>query len=408
MMKEKANSNLVLLGSRLVLAVALVLCTLGNVSAQTVVRESGFSDRYLQNNIGSDWFVGVNGGARIYFGDHNRQMELSDRFSAGGGLYLGKWWTSVIGTRIGYSLQTIKGVTQTGVHATRTDEYLIGRPHYLYEQKFKAGHLYGDALFNVSNLFFGLKPERVYTLSPYIGLGWMRTWDNPQADAVSANIGLLNLFRLSSKLDFALDIRGALVDDHFDGEVGGREQEGLLSIDLSLAYRFGKTVSRPEPSGMSSAELAALNERLNQVRQENATLRDQITTQSRDLQGSYRTQIERITEWKDVASDVYIRFELGKSDLSKEARVQLGFLADLLRTYTEGTYTITGYADAFTGTPAINARLSRTRADVVKNCLIREFGIDGSRLKIVAAGGVDTQYYNDPALSRSVVIRPNK
>jgi outer membrane protein OmpA-like peptidoglycan-associated protein len=216
---------------------------------------------------------------------------------------------------------------------------------------------------------------------------------------------LLNLFRVTSKLDATLDIRGAMVDDQFDAEIGGRRQEGLLSVDLGLSYRFGRSVSRPEVALLTAAELAELNDRVNQINRENAALRDELTSAAAR---SSKTKVEKIVEWKDVAADIYIRFELGKSELSKEARVQLSFLADLLKTYKEGSYTITGYADAVTGSAEINARLSWARAEEVKKCLVKEFGVKSSRLEIVAAGGVGTQYYNDPALSRSVVIRPNR
>jgi outer membrane protein OmpA-like peptidoglycan-associated protein len=421
MIKARINQSLVFLSRRLVYAFALMLlCAVGQVSAQTVVGETGYSDRYLPNNLKSDWFIGIGGGGRLYFGDHDRQMEIQDRLSYGVGLHVGKWWSSAIGTRVGYSYQKIKGLTKTGwdeggtfYEPTHSTGHFYPNPKdgsvdQLLEQEFNAGHIYGDVLLNLANLFTGITPERFYTPALYAGVGLLHTSDIPKEKDISASIGLLNLFRLSDGLDLTLDIRASAIDDSFDGEVGGRQQEGLLSIDLGLAYRFGKGVSRFEPSTLSAGELAALNDKINAISREKVALLDQISTLERDLRQPREKQIEKIVEWKDASSDIYIRFNLGKSDLSKEARVQLSFLADLLRKYPNGSYTITGYADSSTGTPSLNAKLSQSRARAVKDCLVNEFGVAASRLQLKAVGGVDAQYYDDPALSRSVVIRPNK
>jgi outer membrane protein OmpA-like peptidoglycan-associated protein len=209
---------------------------------------------------------------------------------------------------------------------------------------------------------------------------------------------------LSNVLDITFDIRGALLDDHFDGEIKGRKREGILSGSLGLIYTFGGR-AWAAPKGPTPAELAELNERITEVVGENAQLRDQLTQVEKE---EPKTVIEKVTEWKDVVADVYIRFEFGKSELTKDARVQLGFLADLLKKYPESSYTITGYADEGTGSADVNARLSRARAESVKNCLTGEHGIASSRLQTLAAGGIENRYYDDPKLSRSVVVRPNK
>ena len=348
---------------------------------------------YGADDCQDQWFIGFGTGPRIYFADHARQLKLSDRISGGADVYAGKWFSPFVGARIGGSWQTLKGATQNKAHikvpsgyTSENAPYYIPK-HWLYRQQFDAYHLYGDVLFNLSNIFDGANQERFWTLSPFVGLGYMSAWNPPfpkqeSGNEVSVNIGLLNLLHVGRSVDLTFDIRGAMVKDRFKGESGGRPFDGVLSVNLGVAFRFGgncnsRPVYTPEP------------------------LYEYIPPVIEPI-------IEKVTEWKDVATDVLILFQINQSTLSKDARVQLGFLARLMHEYPESHYTITGYADEGTGNPDLNYRLSNARAEKAKDCLIEEFGISPVRLKTSAAGGIENRYYDDPSLSRSVIIRPNK
>lgn len=65
-----------------------------------------------------------------------------------------------------------------------------------------------------------------------------------------------------------------------------------------------------------------------------------------------------------------------------------------------------GYADKATGTPEINEILSRTRAENVRACLVNEFGINANRFEVKWKGGVDNMFFDDPSLSRVVIVSP--
>jgi outer membrane protein OmpA-like peptidoglycan-associated protein len=390
------------------LAGLFLVCAVGSASAQhersspkSILSDSLFYYHGSVDNFWRHWFIQAGGGGRMYFGDHNRQMKFKDRVSAGGEMHIGKWWSPLVGTRVGYSYQSVLGATQNGSHSTGK---VYDASQGLYKQKFDVGHVYGDVLFNLTNLFCGVNENRFYSLAPYIGLGWMRTWDQPQVNEVSANIGLLNSFRLSKEMDLTLDVRGAMVNDRFDGEPGGRKNEGLLSASLGLVYHFGgDRWAKPTPRPMNTAELALLHQRINEINQQNADLRDKLAAARNQPK-----EIQKIIEQMEVVADVLVIFPIGKSTLLQDARVNIGFAAELMKAFKASTYTITGYADEGTGTPKLNDRLSQDRAEAVKNCLVQEFGIDASRLKTVGAGGIGNWHYNNPALSRAVVISPNK
>ena len=75
-----------------------------------------------------------------------------------------------------------------------------------------------------------------------------------------------------------------------------------------------------------------------------------------------------------VVAPNLVTFKINKSNLSKEARANLGMLAEVIKECDANiVYTITGYADAATGNKEINDRLSEERAKAVYDCLINEF-----------------------------------
>ena len=59
---------------------------------------------------------------------------------------------------------------------------------------------------------------------------------------------------------------------------------------------------------------------------------------------------------------------------------------DVLKENKDAKVEITGYADAGTGTKAINERLSEQRASAVKKALTTEYGIDASRVSVSHKG----------------------
>ena len=105
---------------------------------------------------------------------------------------------------------------------------------------------------------------------------------------------------------------------------------------------------------------------------------------------------------KTLAYPYYIVFELGKSELLKASRVNLGMLAEIIKA-NNVVYVITGYADQGTGSKRLNEKLSQDRAKAVYDCLVNEYGVPSSLLKTAAKGGVGNMFYDDPALSRAAI-----
>ena len=360
------------------------------------------NDKYKveTNHFWDNWFVSAGFGGQVLFGNHDKQVKFFDRIAPALDIAVGKWFTPGIGVRLMYSGLSVKGATQKEghgefpTHSTGVDVPGKGGDGYwLMKQKFDFYNLHLDALFNMSNILCGYNEKRVYNCTPYIGLGWARVWESPQSMEVSANVGVLNSFRLNDALNLNLDIRGAYVSDRFDGELGGRWGEGIWSATVGLTYRFkqrgwgrSKTIVRTHDR---QRELKAMQDKLNDMQA-------QLAQRKRDS----------ITVVKTLAAANFVIFKIDTWDLTNESRVQLGLFAETIKKADpNAVYIITGYADKGTGSIERNVILSKNRARVVYECLVNEFGVPKKQLRVDHKGGVDNMFYNDPRLSRAVITR---
>ncbi len=391
---------------------AVCALALSSVFAQTSTTEETVeysADKYKveTNRFWDNWFVSVGGGAQIYFGDHDKQCKFGDRLAPALDVAVGKWFTPGIGMRLMYSGLKAKGATKhpgdpnfDSAHGTGSPVKGGAAPHWLEKQKFDMANFHADVLFNLHNLFGGYK-QRVWNCSPYVGLGYARVFERPNAKEVSANIGLLNSFRLCSALEANIDLRGMYVNDRFDGEGGGRFGEGMWSATVGITYKFkqrgwgrSKTIIRHEYDNNAINEL---RRQLDEISAENARLKQAIAAGDK--------KEERVIVKNMVAANL-VTFKINKTNLSNEARANLGMLAEIIKSSdSDIVYTITGYADKGTGNTAGNERLSRERAQNVYNCLVKEFGVPEKRLRIDYKGGVGNMFYDDPRLSRAVITR---
>lgn len=367
-----------------------------SIKTTTTIVENADKYKVETNRFWSNWFVTAGGGALIFFGDHNMQMKFGDRLSPALDIGFGKWFTPGIGVRFMYSGLTIKGATQNGSHSTGK---VYDASQWLDEQKFDFMNIHGDVLFNASNLLCGYNEKRFWSVTPYVGLGWILTWETPRARNFNASIGLINSFRLSSAFDLNLDVRGTATKDEFDGERGGRKEEGLLSVTVGVTYKFPRRTwgrSTVKTITFSDEELRLMREQLKAMNDENNRLKNELVETSNKV-------TERVVETNILSAPYLVTFQISRYALSNEARVNIGFQAKIMKENKNAVYTIIGYADKGTGTKEFNQFLSKSRAEAVYNGLVNEFGVPASQLKITYEGGVDNMFYDDPRVSRAVI-----
>ena len=134
---------------------------------------------------------------------------------------------------------------------------------------------------------------------------------------------------------------------------------------------------------------------------------DQLVAQNEKLERELagKAVAHKVVEY--VGGKYIIYFPINVSALNNADRAQLEMCAKAIKDAPKDSkFLIMGYADKATGTPEINEILSRARAESVRACLVNEHGIDASRFEVQWKGGVGNMFYNDPTLSRVVIISP--
>lgn len=360
------------------------------------------TDKYKveTNSFWSNWFISAGAGAQFYVGEWDSELSFGKRLSPSVDVNIGKWFTPGIGVRFGYNGVSAKGATpKVGLS---TGEEIGGANSGVYKSKLHYYSFRGDAMFNLSNILCGYNEKRLYSFIPYAGFGVMKATTGSKQTEFAGHLGLLNTFRLCPALDLNLDLRGTLVEDDFDGETGGCRGEGMFSATIGLTYKFkkrgwdrAKTVVR---TVYNNDELDAMRAKMNKMGEENARLQNALDEANR--------KAAQQAENKQKATTNVVIFEIGKSTLSTEARVSLGMLAEGIKAGDpNAVYTITGYADAGTGSKKRNEQLSKERAEAVYNCLVEEFDVNKSQLRTDYKGGVDNMFYDDPRLTRAVITK---
>ncbi|HEY5925839.1 MAG TPA: OmpA family protein, partial [Kofleriaceae bacterium] len=103
-----------------------------------------------------------------------------------------------------------------------------------------------------------------------------------------------------------------------------------------------------------------------------------------------------------------VTFPTGSSTVASQAHDQIGRVADLLLAYPDVTVEIGGYTDA-PGSTTINARLSKERADNVRQAMI-DRGVESARVTAKGYGEQDPAETTsgESAANRRVVVRVMK
>ena len=410
-------------------------------SVYTVEVKDASKYRVETNLFGANWYAGIGVGGQMYFGDHDKQMRLIDRITPNFEAYFGKGFTPGLGVRIGINGYKLTGASAYTGHSNahpqinrwlyrgfikdwnpatgtgKVDPYAtkqVGYPVYATEMEYLHGH--ADVLFNVTQMVCGYNEDRFYSFIPYAGLGYAASLNRASTTGeysheITASIGLLNRFRINRAWDINFDIRGAYVGDHFDQEdvsispkgepvaTAGRWGEGILSATLGVSYNFPKR-------GWDRSTITTIRVNDNVLSDLRSRLSD-LESQNSDLRRQLEEALTREVTPENVACGMplLVTFPIDRWILSNKDRVNLGFLAEALKANPKMVYTVSGYADKGTGSVKRNIFLARKRAEVVYNCLVKEFGVSESQLKKESHGGVANMYYNDPRCSRSVLTK---
>ena len=403
------------------LCVSYLMPSFSNAQEVTYVEDP--SQGYLFNRMKDNWFIQADGGVGMIMSPYDKHEKFGHRLGAKADLFVGKWFSPLLGLRGGVDFEQIKGATWTGNYSA------LGYrnwPRQLDGGKFVPQHfnnfgLVGDVLFNVSNWLVGYKPNRFYNAIVYAGMAvnWVyaREGARPVSDGkwsyganddtehcrnYSMQAGLLNSFAVTKKLDINLDLRFDLMQEHIDGagpwKKTWNEYPGVL---VGLTYKLGKsewnapiTAVCPEWK-YTDAEGDALVANLNNANRKIADLEDQL-----------RKCVEKKPKATDAVEEAplaTIYFPINRTDVLGVQRNVLNAVAEVMKNENRN-YLLTGWADNYTGNDVINTRLRKGRVATVKKELVNT-GVDAGRLETQINDGELTNYGPKCAsLDRAVTI----
>ncbi len=347
----------------------------------------------ITNGFWSNWFISANGGYQLFNGVKTNGESMFDHGTAAISAYFGKWHTPGFGWRVAYNGYEFKA----------------------FEDADKCGfyNVHADAMFNLSNLFFGYNEKRVWNLIPYMGLGYAANLDadgangNGKLGSLTANAGILNTFRIAKHWAINLELSATAAKGGFSGVAPGRNGYDLIfAATAGVTYKFNKTGWENTPDvdaimAANDAALAALNAQLQAKEAENAQLKSQLDAAKAALAKCQNAPKD--VEMFDAAQSVFFAINSSKIDSKKEI-LNLKALAEAAKE-AGVKLTVTGYADSATGTASYNQTLSEARAKAVAAKLV-EMGVPESQLIVEGKGGVDVE--KPIQLNRRVIIAPAK
>lgn len=390
----------------LLLIAATPLLSLAQESTALIVQEKNTSwSGYVTNRFWDNWFISIGAGGEVYFGQNDSQGKFGKRIAPAFDLSVGKWIVPAIGLRAQVNGFQLKGYTYDPYNM-----YASGSPDKdgLFKQSWKQFNVHGDVLLNLSNWIGGYRYDRFYEAVPYLGFGIMHACTSASNNVFTANAGLINKMRLSEAFDLNVEIRGSVFEKKFAGEPGGKRANGILTVTAGFSYKFGnREFKRNIPiAPVVMAEDIAWAATAKQLETTQARLAEQIACNNQLNNELNRVKAEKQEvkiEKEVITAPRAIFFNINQANITEKDKVNLEYMAEQMKANPNKCYTIVGYADKATGTPAYNLQLSLKRAENVYNVLTKEFGVDPGQLKVEYKGGV-SGLFDGNSLNRVAII----
>ena len=370
--------------------IALAFATVGTVAlnAQTTTIEAPTLSKYsvATNSFWSNWFIQA--GVDMSLANPHGVNFMDDVFpngkSFGVDLAVGKQFTPGLGLRL--KLNWENGQIENK-HNRWTPDYEDGG----------YAALYGDVMFNLSNMLCGYSATRTWNFVPFMRAGVIRNFGrNYYAPALGA--GVENTWRFGQHFGIYLDAAYVFTTDAFlkntplyrAGGLKGRDfGQGIVSVDLGVEFYLGKATFdqavRLEDynalAAASEAALARLRAELDAEKRLNADLQAQLAKWKNHVcpKGDATTIIG------NAASSIFFNLNSSKINNKKDL-INLEAIATAAKN-CGGKVVITGSADSKTGSATINQKLAEARANAVANELVN-LGVSRDKIETKALGGV--------------------
>lgn len=330
----------------------------------------------MENVFKPHWYVQAQGGAQYTLGELDFGDLISPNVQISGGYNFNK----LFGLRLSVNAwQSKAGGKYQGTQ---------------YDWKWNYVNPNVDAVLNVSNLFAGFNPERLFNLSAYVGIGANFAWGNDDAVALyglindgvalanmwddskvffNGRAGLMGDFRITDNWSVGLELNANALSDKYNSKKAGNADWHFNAL-VGVKYTFGKTHTKRPKAPCCKPEVQIV-EKIVEVEKEKIVYKEKAES-SQDGLGMQK--FER---------DIF--FNINSSKVTNAEMVKVQDIADYLKAHPKAKVTITGHADKNTGNPTINMRISEKRTKSVADLLIKKYGIAADRIITESVGDTE-------------------
>ena len=255
--------------------------------------------------------------------------------------------------------------------------------------------------------------------------------------------GTLLQYRITDKLDLGLDLRVNKVGhDLLDNVAKGKSNDAYGHVSLILGYTFGKEEESYKWNPMedelkelweavnkNSDDIDSLDNRVSKLEAYHGKGAEELPDDDNDgvpnefdqspntpegtmvnfqgipipLQDTTKQVGDGTSAPGSILGSVF--FDYNRSNVSRTDYKKLAAVAQYLNSHSDAKVNIVGHTDS-KGSDEYNEKLSKKRSDAVVKILTEGFGIDGSRLKVVAEGKKTnlSQKYDDVNRRVDIVV----
>lgn len=325
-------------------------------------------------NFQSHWFIQVQAGGAHTVGE----AKFTDLISPAAAINVGYQFAPVWRVRVGASGWQAKGRWVT--------------PRQDYQYKYLQGS--ADIISDLSTLFCGFNPKRVFNGYAFVGFGLNHAFDNDEANAlntggyqmeylwkdsknfVSGRFGLGCNLRLNDCLAINIEGNANVLSDKFNSKKAGNADWQFNAL-VGLNIKFGKGYTKTKPIYYEAEPVAVEQPKPAPVVEQPKPKKEEIVVQP-------------------MKEDIF--FALNSARIQNDQKAKIDALVEYLQKNSSAKVKVTGYADVGTGNPRINKTLSEKRAANVADAL-KAKGIATDRI-VVDSKGDTVQPYNTPKENR--------
>ena len=356
----------------------MALCTLSVWSQSRALGVEADTLRSLRHYKGGDnWFIGIHAGMNHSLSENARFGDFMDMTKPAFAISVGKYFSPAIGARV--MLSYMKQQSRAN------SEALIDDKNYGFHN---IGG-YFDGLFNFNNIFGQYKENTRFNVYGILGFGFNATggfddkveaWDKPAGGYkvftdngayFSLRGGLGLSYMLSNALDLNLELTAHGADDAYNGTRYDRKYDTYVSAMLGLTYHFKDHYGDRRFRYKNLTDNDLLDELNARINAERGVVRtpEKVVKVEREV---FRSEILNTT----------VSFIIDRSSITDIQMKNVAEVAKYIEEHPDINIVITGYADVKTAYPEYNMKLSKRRAESVRDALVKKFKVDPSRLRI--------------------------